>query len=327
MTEGLLQALVNEDFGYRKEGKDWGRAEQHSSLVVNEKEQKWYWNSEQKGGDVLAYLLHVRGLDKKKAQEILKLRNSFLSGYTEEEKGPQEFVPYEKLVELMWSMGKTERDYWYTRKLTDETIDRFRLGHYDGWNLIPLYIGDKFVNFQCRRDIPEKRIKMWYKIEGWKPVLVNQEILNLVDTIYITEGPVDAILLNQEGLPAVSHTGGAGYWNPEWFPLFHRMKNIFYICDNDASGQAAGKKVAASLGYDRVRLFTFKDTPEKYDTGDYFKGGGNAKELKDMIAQEAKNFFEIGDINYNGKRKGYPAFRRGNGESKKRSDDNVFCVI
>lgn len=296
MNSGLLQSLVQEDFGYKREGRDWGRAEIHSSLVVNEKEQKWYWNAEQKGGDVLAYLTLIRGLSKKQCQEILKIRSS-LGSYSQEEDTYREFSPYEKLVELFWSMGKSSRQYWYDRRLDDTTIDRFRLGHYDGWNLIPLYDGDKFINFQCRRDKPEKRIKMWYKIEGWKPVLVNPDILNLVDTVYITEGPVDAILLNQEGIPAVSHTGGGGYWNPLWFVKFHRAKNIFYICDNDEVGRTAGLRVAKFLGQDRTRLFNFEGKPEHYDTVDFFKEGGTAKELKEWISGEAKNSFELGETN------------------------------
>ena len=70
----ILQDLVAEDFGYKKEGSSWGRAEKHSSLVVNEDEQKWYWNSENKGGDVMAYLTLVRGYDKRRAEEVLDVR-------------------------------------------------------------------------------------------------------------------------------------------------------------------------------------------------------------------------------------------------------------
>ncbi len=68
-------------------------------------------------------------------------------------------VPYEKLVEILWREGKNEREYWYKRTLKDTTIDRWRLGYFDGWYLIPLYLDGIFINFQCRRDEPEKRIK------------------------------------------------------------------------------------------------------------------------------------------------------------------------
>ncbi len=298
MNNGLLQILVEEDSGYVKEGRNWGRSEKHSSLVVNEEQQKWYWNSEQIGGGVLEYLIRVRGLNKKAAKEVMDTRGRIINGSIFDEiKSPTFQKPYEKLVETFWSLGKRNREYWYDRKLTDKTIDRYRLGYYNGWNLIPLYIGENFVNFQCRRDFPEKRIKMWYKLEEWKPVLLNPEILQIVDTVFITEGPVDAILLNQEGIPAVSHTGGSGYWGVDWFLHFNRVSTIYYIMDNDRPGEWAGDKVAKSLGLYRTFLYKFDKNKKKgYDVGDYFKEGGTAKEFKETVERDSQLLFEIGEL-------------------------------
>jgi hypothetical protein len=293
---GVLQALIEEDFGYRKEGKNWGRAETHSSLVVNEEAQKWFWNSENKGGDALAYLVLVRNMDRKSAKELLGIREKLFTGTVNLSEELPAYRPFEKLVDLLWNLGKGNREYWYHRKLTDKTVDRYRLGFYDGWNLIPLYRGSEFVNFQCRRDEPAKRIKMWYRIPDWKPVLVNSEILNFVDKVFVTEGPVDAILLNQEGIPAVSHTGGAGYWSADWYSLFHRVNTVYYICDNDDAGRAAGRRVAKSLGENKVLLYQFNNCKEKYDTGDFFKDGGTANEFKDMVATGSKYLCELGGL-------------------------------
>lgn len=313
MNNGLLQILVEEDSGYAKEGRNWGRSEQHSSLVVNEEQQKWYWNSEQMGGGVLDYLILVRGLSKKAAEEILNTRGKILNGSAfEVEREEIVYRPQEKLVELLWELGKGNRLYWYDRKLTDKTIDKYRLGFYDGWNLIPLYIGDLFVNFQCRRDEPQKRIKMWYKIPDWHPVMLNPDLLQIVDTVWITEGPVDAMLLNQEGIPAVSHTGGASYWGADWFHYFHRVKTIYYIADHDAVGKTAAIRVARALGIDRTLVFDFDGKPEKYDTVDYFREGGNAKELKELVEHNSKTIFETGDLNENRsrfRRRGVPLAR------------------
>jgi DNA primase len=292
----ILQALIEEDFGYKKEGRSWGRAEEHSSLVVNEETQKWFWNSENRGGDALAYLMLVRGLDKKSARELLGIREKLSLGTVNLAENIREYKPYEKLVDLLWDLGKGNRDYWYTRKLSDKTIDRYRLGFYDGWNLIPLYRGSEFVNFQCRRDEPAKRIKMWYRIPNWTPVLINSEMLNFVDKIYITEGPVDALLLNQEGIPAVSHTGGAGFWTADWYSLFYRVKTVYYICDNDDAGRAAGRRVAKALGENKTLLYQFTNAKEKYDTGDFFKEGGTAQEFKDMVEGGSKYLFELGGL-------------------------------
>jgi DNA primase len=300
MSDGLLQVLVEEDFGYEKEGRNWGRAKEHSSLVVNEESQRWYWNSEEKGGDVLSYLIKVRGLNLKDAKEVVKIRGQFHNGFIiKNEENKIYGHPYEKLVDLFWDLGKGNRDYWYKRCLTDKTIDRYRLGFYDGWSLIPLYKGDAFTNFQCRRDIPEKRIKLWYKIEGWKHVLINPELLQLVDKIYITEGPVDAILLNQEGIPAISHTGGAGYWNVKWYTLFNKVKDIVYIMDNDDAGLAGAKKVAQGLGEMRVKILKYPFDKKGYDTVDFFRDGGTAEDVKKFSETETKYLFEIGELNEN----------------------------
>ena len=310
MNNGLLQVLIEEDSGYKREGNNWGRSLEHSSLVVNEEAQKWYWNSENMGGTALDYLILVRKLDRKTAEKIVDSRSKILIGsfYNEEEENT--YAPHEPLVDLLWQLGKGNRDYWYSRKLTDKTIDRHRLGFYDGWNLIPLYIGNKFANFQMRRDQPTKKIKLWYRIPNWTPVLINPEILSLVDTVFMTEGPVDAILLNQEGVPAISHTGGAGYWNPEWIHQFQRVKRVYYIADNDSAGMQGAYKVAKGLGMDKVLVYQFSDRGEKYDTGDYFKEGGNAVEFRQLVEENAKHLFELGDVYGKHPRRNKSGYRR-----------------
>lgn len=300
----LIQDLVQEDFGYEKEGRNWGRAEKHSSLVVNESEQKWYWNSEETGGDILSYLIKIRGMSKKSAQEIVNNGRKFISGLPKDSKELIFYSPMEKLVDAFWLLGKNNREYWYNRKLVDRTIDRHRLGFYNGWSVIPLYNGDDFVNFQMRRDVPEKSITMWYKEKIWKPILVNSGLLSLVDTIFITEGTVDALLLHQEGIPAVTQTNGANVWSPMWYPLFDNVNRIYYIADNDKAGRIAAKRVAESLGQYRTLIYQFEGKPEKYDTVDFFRDGGSAKDFKELVERDSKYLFEIGELNGNSSRIG-----------------------
>jgi len=296
MNNGLLQVLVEEDGGYKKEGNNWGRSVEHSSLVVNEEAQRWFWNSENMGGTAVDYLIMVRRIDRKTAEKIVESRGKIITGSFLEQDEERFFIPQERLVDLLWELGKGNRQYWYDRKLTDRTIDRFRLGFYNDWNLIPMYRYDQFVNFQMRRDFPRKSITQWYKTENWVPCLVNSGILPLVDTVFITEGTVDAILLSQEGIPAVAQNTSA-FWSSEWFPLFSKVKNIYYIADNDKAGKNASVRVANNLGLDRVKIFQFVGEDEKFDSGEYFKRGGNAKEFRQMVEEESKNLFEIGELN------------------------------
>jgi DNA primase len=298
MTESILVNLVQEDFGLKKEGANWYRAEEHSSLIVNADTGRWFWNSENKGGDALAYLIQIRHYNKAKALEMLGIREKLATGLMPlEEKERPVNAPYEKMVDVLWDLGKTNRDYWYSRKLTDKTIDRYRLGFYDGWNTVPLYIGSELINLQCRRDIPEKKIRLWYHEEKWRPVLINADMLNLVDTIFITEGTIDCILLTQEGIPAVAQTSGAVYWSPYWYPFFSRMKNIYYITDQDEAGRKAAARVAQALGEDRVLIYQFENKKEKFDTVDWFREGGTAKEFKELVKANSKSLSEIGEMN------------------------------
>lgn len=310
MNTELLQSLVEEDFGYEKSGKDWGRSEEHSSLVVDERNQRWYWNSKDMGGDVEHYLILVRGLSKKAAEEILRAKGQIVGNSVLEDEDGIAVNPMEKLVDCLWELGKRNREYWYSRKLKDSTIDRYRLGFYNGWSLLPLYVNNKFVNFQCRRDFPKKLIRYWYKIPNFKPIIINSDILNLVDSIFITEGPVDSILLNQEGIPSISHTGGSGYWSDDWYPLFNRVKKIYYVADNDAPGRHAAVRVANSLGLYRTHIYLFGDEkPDKYDTGDYFKEGGNSKDFREMVIAGSRNLFELEELNGRKTKINYKVFR------------------
>lgn len=294
MDNGILQSLIEQDFGYKSEGQNWGRAENHSSLVVNEKEQKWYWNSENMGGTALDYLIKVRGLDKKKATELLDIHSKISMGMYREKAEEVFFTPYEKLVNAFWEAGKENRQYWYDRNLKDSTIDRHRLGFYHGWYILPLYLDGRLINFQKRRDLPEKKIGMWYREEKWTPVLLNKELLNLVDKIYITEGTVDALLLTQEGIPAVAQTGGAVYWSPVWYPFFYKVNKVYYIADNDKAGVIAARRIAKSLGIDRTFIYRFSDKQDKYDSRDFFREGGTAKEFKELVEGNAKTLSELG---------------------------------
>jgi len=282
-----LVDLVKEDFGIQGSGK-WYRSEIHSSLVIDAENNRFFFNSRGLSGDALAYLILVRGLDEKSAKETL--RRSIAPMPTDEQ-GNSLQVKFEKLVDLFHKAGRDNRDYWYARKLTDSTIDKYRLGNYDGWNLIPIYNKGLFVNFQCRQDNP-KRIRFWYKDKDFNPVLFNKEVLPFVDSIYITEGMVDCLLLNQLGFPSVCTTNGASSWNPNWIQYFTKIKNIIYLADNDSAGVHAALSVANSIGLYRVKILRFKEKETKYGSLDFFRDGNTIEEFNDAVNTRSVYGFE-----------------------------------
>ena len=137
------------------------------------------------------------------------------------------------------------------------------------------------MNIQCRKDIPEKRIKFWYS--GAKKALVNESILRIVDEVYFTEGAVDALLLNQFGLPAVARLGGGKFWDNSWLEKFATVRKIYYIADNDDAGYEIAKFLAEKFGTLRFQIYVFSDKGNKYDTVDFFRDGGTKEEFLDRV--------------------------------------------
>jgi DNA primase len=290
----ILEKLINEDFGIDFTGTRWGKSKLHSSLVIDREKQIFYWNSEGIVGDALIYLTRVRGWTFQQAKDYLKVFPNYENTYiVTEKKDKPDIIIYPKMVDLFWENGKNHRDYWYRRGITDETIDRFKLGYYKGFNTIPFYVDGILRNFQLRMDNP-KTIRNLFKNVG--PIPFNTEIMKYTDTIVLTEAPTSAIVLNQNGIPAVSHNGGSECFLNEWIKYYVHQRLIYIVYDNDKAGRIGAKKVANILGIFRCRIYTFSDLDENdykgYDAGDYFKDGGRASEFMSMLKEKSKLPFQ-----------------------------------
>jgi DNA primase len=287
----ILQDLIQEDFGIEGRGK-WFHSQEHDSLVFNADGDYFFWNSTGLRGNALDYLVKVRGLKKEDARNFLK---NYFGAFKENGETFQDVLPYDKLVGTFWFNGLENRDYWYKRCLTDETIDRRSLGYHDGWFTIPLYENGDFVNFQLRRDEPKKAITQWYR-RGKALPLYNEGILPYVkDTIYITEGTVDSILLNQIGLPSVS-PNGTNTWQADWFSKFSGIKRVIYVADNDKAGYNGAKLVANSLGIYKVKIVLFEGMYEKYDTVNFFQDNGSKESYLEWIEAHSYYLFELENV-------------------------------
>jgi DNA primase len=287
----ILETLINEDFGLRaKENSRWGKSEDHSSLVLDRDRSIFFWNSQEIVGDSLTYLQKVRHLSFRDSVEILrKMEYEGTHTWTLEEN--EEVTVFPKLVEIFWEMGKNHRDYFYRRGLTDSTIDRFSLGFYNGWSTVPFFEDGTFRNFQFRMDTPSKRIKSYYK--GLGALLFNSDILRLVDEVYFVEGPVDAMILLQNGIPAVSSNIGGGF-RKEWYSRFLNVDRIWICFDRDSAGDNESKKLAKFFGEYRCKLYNFWDFEEPtYDPVDYFRDGHTGEELIGLVKEKSRYVFEL----------------------------------
>jgi len=280
--------LVSEDFGISGHGR-WLRSDVHSSLVVDTEKDVFFFNARGLRGNAFDYLVNVRGMNEKTAHDLIRNQTA---GMPVDVKGNSLQVKFEKLVDLFHNAGRKDREYWYARCLNDSTIDRYRLGNFDEWNLIPIYDDGLFINFQCRRDKPDKRMRFWYTDKDFNPILFNKDIIPFVNVIYITEGMVDCLLLNQLGMPCVCSTNGALSWNPGWIKYFTKIEEIYYIADNDKAGVISAKKTSDSLGSYKVKILRFKDKVEKYGAKDFFVDGGTVDEFKSLLQTNSVYGFE-----------------------------------
>jgi len=282
----LLLEFVEQDFGIRGSG-NYYRALDHDSLVVDTRSGVFFWNSKGIFGKPLDYLTKVRRMRFLDAKELLKFSNGKVPIYVKKKK---EDVPLIDLVDVFFNNGVNNRDYFYNRLLTDETINKFKLGYHNGWSTVPILEKGKLLNIQLRRDIPEKRVLPYYKT---KPVLYNADLLNKISNVVICEGIVDSILLNQLGIPAISKLGGAMTWLTEWFEYFIGIESIYLVFDNDDAGRKGAKRVAKELGLYRCKIFTFNGFREKYDIIDYFRDNNNIDNFIRLLKTESQYAFKF----------------------------------
>lgn len=287
----ILSLLIEEDFGLdTREGSRWGKSDLHSSLVLDKERGLFYWNSQNIVGDPLVYLTKVRGYSFNLAKEYLSKYNysgTFVYTIRSQE---EDVVVYPKLVDIFFEDGLNKRDYFYERGLTDTTINRFQLGFYNDFYTVPIFEGGTFRNFQLRQDKPRKRIKGYYR--GVGPLLFNSDILKFTDEVYYVEGPVDAMILVQNGLPAVASNSGGSY-KTEWYAQFVKQKRINIVFDNDDAGRSESERLAKFLGINRCRIYTFEGMEEKgYDPVDFFRDGYSDKQFVELINSESRYVFE-----------------------------------
>ncbi|MCP4535990.1 MAG: toprim domain-containing protein [Chloroflexi bacterium] len=83
---------------------------------------------------------------------------------------------------------------------------------------------------------PEDWIPTYTAVPGTKGSSIfnwNRLISKVWDYLLIVEAPLDVILLDQLGIPAVAPFGGGGVWDRRWTKCFKRVKDIIIVADHD----------------------------------------------------------------------------------------------
>lgn len=202
--------------------------------------------------------------------------------------------------ELHQALPDRIRGYLNARGLTDAVISDYKLGwgqFYGKW-WITIPIRDKegrYSFFKLRQDPEDTSSPDKYKfypsgsnatIFGWDMLEGNK------DSIVICEGEFDCMLLNAQGVPAITSTAGAMTFKEEWIEKLKNLKKIYLCFDKDDAGEKGVQRLAPLLEKILPKAAIFKiNLPERMiggkDVTDYFtKYNGTPDELIYKCSQE-----------------------------------------
>jgi len=144
---------------------------------------------------------------------------------------------------------------------------------------IPVYTPDGAFAFNKFRRPPWVNDGPKYSYEfGAKAHLYGAHLIKDEPVVVVCEGELDALVLRSYGYVAVSSTGGAGTFSPDWSSLFSGKK-VVLLYDNDSAGAKGALRVVDILGGAYVAIL-----PDKYgkDITDVVRSG-NVQEVIECI--------------------------------------------
>ena len=132
------------------------------------------------------------------------------------------------------------RQYLNGRGIPDETINSYLLG-WNGWRItIPIYNRDgKVVFFRLAKDpkdtgpSPKMLTSLGATVElyGW------ERLLERPPRIIVCEGEFDRLVLEARGFAAVTSTGGAATFRPQWAEELQSIDEVHICFDRDQAGR------------------------------------------------------------------------------------------
>lgn len=103
--------------------------------------------------------------------------------------------------------------------------------------------------------------------------------------VYICEGEMDCMLLDQMGFPSCA-IPGAGSFQEHWKPWFDGALRVFVVLDSDKAGTAGAHKIQSMLGEKaKIVELPVPDGETTTDIGEYFQRDKHSKqEFEKLIA-------------------------------------------
>ncbi len=188
------------------------------------------------------------------------------------------------------ALPKRIRQYLNRRGIPDPVIDFYLLG-WNGWRIaIPIFNREGAVAFFRLAKDPEDTLlgpKMisppgsYVELYGWN------QILGKPSQIIICEGEFDRLVLEANDLRAVTSTGGAGVFRPEWAKEFESIPEVFICYDRDGAGRSGALRVGRMIP--RAKLIKLpEEVGPNGDVTDFFVRLGKTKEVFLRLMEGAK---------------------------------------
>lgn len=188
---------------------------------------------------------------------------------------PTTVFDFDRIAYWHDAMPPSRRDYWHSRGLHDETIDRFRLG-WDGWRYtIPVTFRGVCYGIKRRRSEIDDGLEGKYVMQkGSRVGIFNADILSTpFDSdlpLFVVEGEIEAMLLDQLGYQAISSTGGANTWKAHWSSFLAAVPRIVILYDNDEPGRQGALLVRSLIR--RAHIWHWPDFA--HDGGEFLPTDG-----------------------------------------------------
>lgn len=185
----------------------------------------------------------------------------------------------------------TAQEYLQQHGINEDSIKRFHITWDENQVNIPIKNKEDKIIWTKHRNLnyssDNKESQKYINDTGSKISLFNIRSHHDKKDIILTEGEMDAIRLDQEGIPSISNTGGAGSFNQQLADEL-KNKNIYIAYDNDEPGKTGIRRVLEFLptakvielpldSHDICDFFTLHTKKEFIELLEKAETGGNWK--------------------------------------------------
>lgn len=211
-------------------------------------------------------------------------------------------------------LTQADREYLYSRRISDETINRYRIGrNEEGRLVIPYYreAGGPVVYYATRAlpgcRFPDSKYRKMpidnynnHCIFGLDTLKTDRR-----DVLFIAEGAFDALSTIQSGYPTISAITGrfSGQQMQEVISVAKMFEQVIICYDDDSATSNAGEHftvdMARTLFRNRIP-FKVGTTPGYHDVSEYYAAGNdvslivaNAKEGMTFLASLSKTVDDL----------------------------------